>query len=271
MGLYDLLQGQCKQQRAKDLCFFLPPAADWSRFAFTQQVRYANARMISESRCCDALVFTENEAIILMNFLCPIALAICFSPNATFTTDHISTQIDAHFVPPFDYCNQCRCWHRIPFVLGVDDPGNVVVLLSYPSPMDYVLNSSAGSVIRLRGQFTVRAILQDDHIFKEAIEFGTVFQPKCGKSLRFDPTKQDMDALSVRLSLFCVVALTEPALRLLAADSSRIAFHLLEVLGKESVGFTGCPRRCFVSMTVAVQLISSFARTKICSFEAKDD
>jgi hypothetical protein len=139
--------------------------------------------------------------------------------------------------------------------------------------MDHVLNSSADSVIRLHGQFTARVILQGNQIFNEAIEFGKIFQQKCGKSLRLDPTKQDMNALSIRLSLFCVLALTEPALRrrLVAADSSRIACHLLEILGNESVGFTGHPPRCFVSMTVAVQLISSFARTQICRFEADDD
>jgi hypothetical protein len=106
MGLCYVLQGQGKRQRAKTLCVFLPPAADWSRLVLTQQVRYVSAHVMSESRCCNALVFTENEAIILMNFPCPIELAICFLPSASFTTDRISAQIDAHFRLPFDYCNR---------------------------------------------------------------------------------------------------------------------------------------------------------------------
>jgi hypothetical protein len=116
-------------------------------------------------------------------------------------------------------------------------------------------------------------MLEDDQIFKEATEFGKIFHQKCGKSLRFDSTKQNMDALFVRLVLFCVLDLTKPVLgrRLVAADSSRIACHLLEVLCNESAEFTGLPRRCFGPMPVAVQLTSRFTRTKICRFEANDN
>jgi hypothetical protein len=82
-----------------------------------------------------------------------------------------------------------------------------------------------------------------------------------------------MDALSIRSLLFCVLTLTKPALRrrLVAADSSRIACYMLPVLCNESAGFTGLPRRCFVLMTVAVQLTSRFTRNKICRFEANGD
>jgi hypothetical protein len=200
MGLWDLHQGQCERQRANDFCFFLPPAADWIRQFFPQQTRFVSARVMSESRCRDPLAFTENGTIILMNFPCPIAFAICFPPSATLATDRISPQFDAHFGLLFDYCNRWHYWRRIRFVIGMDNPGNLAVILSHPSPMNHVLSSSAGSVIRLCGQFTARATLQDDYIFNKATEFGKVFPQKCGKSLRFDSTKQHMDALSVRHS-----------------------------------------------------------------------
>jgi hypothetical protein len=61
MGLCDLLQGQCERQRTKNFCFFLPPAADWSRLVLTQQAWHASAHVMSESCCCDALVFTEMK------------------------------------------------------------------------------------------------------------------------------------------------------------------------------------------------------------------
>jgi hypothetical protein len=188
MGLWKLLQVQCERQRANNFCFFLPPAVDWNGLTFTLQARFAIVRVMSESRYRDVLAFSENY------FPCPIAFAICFPPSATLATDRISTQIDAHFGLPFDYCNKCRCWRRIPFVIGVDDPGNLAVILSRLPPIGHVLRSSAGSIIRFRSQFTARATLQDDHIFKEAIEFGKVFHQKCRKSLRFDSTKQDMNA-----------------------------------------------------------------------------
>jgi hypothetical protein len=96
--------------------------------------------------------------------------------------------------------------------------------------------------------------LQDDQLFKKAVEFGKVFRHKFEKSLRFDSTKQGMYALSGRSLLFCILALMKSALRrgLIAADSSRITSNMLPALDNESTRFADLPRHCFVSMTVAV-------------------
>jgi hypothetical protein len=94
MGLCELLQRQSKQQRANYFCFFLPPTVDWNRLVFMHQMRFASARVMSESRCRGALAFNENETFILMNFPCLIAFAICFPPSATLPTDNISAQIE---------------------------------------------------------------------------------------------------------------------------------------------------------------------------------
>jgi hypothetical protein len=116
-------------------------------------------------------------------------------------------------------------------------------------------------------------MLEDDHIFKDEIESGKIFHQKGGKPLRFDSMKQDIDALSVGSSFFCVLALTKHAVRrrLVAADSSWIACHLVEVFRNKFSCFSGLPSPVCASMTVAVQLAARFIRTKFYHFKAIDN
>jgi hypothetical protein len=94
---------------SKELLFLPSAGCRLDQTNFYAKPWFAIVRVMSESRYRDALALSENEINILMNFPCPIAFAIWFSPSARLAADRISTQIDAHFGRLFDHCTKCRC------------------------------------------------------------------------------------------------------------------------------------------------------------------
>jgi hypothetical protein len=225
--------------------------------AFEQQARFVEVRLILESYCCGALTLSENGAIIPMNFQCPIVFAICRSSNAAFATDRLCVEISGALGLPFNDCHERGCWGKIPFIIGMEDRGNLGVIFSDRSPKHDTQSLLAVPVVFLRVELGARADLQDKSILGEAIHMGKKFQRKFGKLHGRPATKQDGDSQAVYSSLSWVFARMGPRFnqRLAAADCSGISSHLFVVLGGESAGFARLPGCRFIAIIVPVQSI----------------
>jgi hypothetical protein len=180
MRLSGQLQRRSRQWRTNSFCLFVRPDMAWSKPAFEQQARFAEVRVISESGYCGALVLSENGAIILMNFHCPIAFVICRSLKATFARYLLCVEISGSLGLPFDDCNERSCWDKIPFVLEMDDRGNLGVILSDRSPKHDTQSMSAVPVVFLRAGLRARTDLQDKSILGK-VNMGKWFQRKFEK------------------------------------------------------------------------------------------
>jgi hypothetical protein len=102
VGLSGQLQRRSGRWRTNSFCLFVRPVMAWNKPAFEQQARFAEVRVRLESCCCGALTLSENEAIISMNFHCPIVFAICRSSNAAFATDRLCVETSGSLRLPFD-------------------------------------------------------------------------------------------------------------------------------------------------------------------------